>query len=147
MQNLLVYSSLLFVSNFLHAYRKGYFFYGTLFYLLTVTSILVHGFFPNNLTINLLDKIPIVCIVITGFLVFLGKLIKTGGDLASSWPMVKKIVYSSIIVSTFLFVVYIYCCGYQESKYCFDVNKSTSNEYHALLHLVSSLGHHAIIFM
>lgn len=48
--NILVYSSCLFITNFAHARIKGYNVYSTWFYLLTLTSLLIHGFFLVTFT-------------------------------------------------------------------------------------------------
>ena len=72
-KNILVYSSLVFVSNFVSARYKKQHFYSTWFYLLTITSILYHGFFNGSLIMNLIDKVPIAGIITTGFCSFFNK--------------------------------------------------------------------------
>lgn len=139
MSDFLVCSSLFFLSNFIHARLRGYRFYSTWFYLLTVTSIIIHGFFPENLIANLIDKIPIAGIIITGFNLFLKKLLRV--------PPIKQFTHATIVLSTFSFVIYIFYYGYLTNQFCFDKNKYTATLFHALLHLTSSLGHHAIIIM
>jgi hypothetical protein len=139
MSDLLVYSSLFFLSNFIHAGLRGYRFYSTWFYLLTVTSIIIHGFFPENLIANLIDKIPIAGIILTGLNLFIYK--------SQSCSLKKTILYAAVVVSAFFFVIYIFYYGYLTNQFCFNKDKYTATLFHALLHLTSSLGHHAIIFM
>ena len=52
-----------------------------------------------------------------------------------------------VIITTFLFVIYLYCYGWYVQDYCFYKEKDIANEYHMLLHLVSSLGHHLIALL
>lgn len=139
MSDLLVCSSLFFLSNFIHAGLRGYRFYSTWFYLLTVTSIIIHGFFPENLIANLIDKIPIAGIILTGLNLFINK--------SHNCSPIKRISYIIVVVSAFSFVLYIFYYGYLTNQFCFDNNKYTATLFHALLHLTSSLGHHAIIIM
>lgn len=49
------------------------------------------------------------------------------------------------IVSTFLFSIIGFHYGYICNKYCFDPDEETGNIYHAVLHIISSVGHHMII--
>jgi len=131
--NILVYSSVVFISNFINARLHGYHSYSTWFYVLTVTSILVHGFFNESLIMNLIDKIPIIAIVTTGGLILFEK--------------VQFNAPSLIALSTFICVCYLYCYGYATKQYCFDSDIYISKQYHAILHLISSIGHHAIIYL
>jgi hypothetical protein len=137
--NILVYSSLVFVSNFITARFKKQHFYSTWFYLLTITSLLYHGFFNGSLIMNLIDKVPIAGIITTGFCNFITKL--------NDCAFIYQFVISLLVISSFLSVIYFYCYGFYNNKYCYDSDKFIANKYHALLHVISSLGHHAIIFM
>uniref|UniRef100_A0A6C0B283 Uncharacterized protein n=1 Tax=viral metagenome TaxID=1070528 RepID=A0A6C0B283_9ZZZZ len=139
MSDLLVCSSLFFLSNFIHARLRGYRFYSTWFYLLTVTSIIIHGFFPENLIANLIDKIPIAGIILTGLYLFMHK--------CHTCTLKKRISYAVIVISAFSFVIFIFYYGYLTNQFCFDKDKYTATLFHALLHLTSSVGHHAIIIM
>lgn len=71
--NILVYSSVVFISNFINARLHGHATYSKWFYVLTVTSILVHGFFSDSLIMNIIDKIAIIAIVTTGGLILFEK--------------------------------------------------------------------------
>jgi ribose/xylose/arabinose/galactoside ABC-type transport system permease subunit len=131
--NILVYSSVVFISNFINARLHGYHSYSTWFYVLTVTSILMHGFFSESLIMNLIDKIPIIAIVTTGGVILFEK--------------AQFNTSSLIALSTFICVCYLYCYGYTTEQYCFDPDIYISKQYHAILHLISSIGHHAIIYL
>jgi len=139
MSDLLVYSSLLFVSNFIHARIRGYYIYSSWFYLLTITSIIIHGFYPENFIVNLIDKIPIVGIIVTGFNLFVNKVDKCS--------FITRFFYTLIVLSSFLFVIYIFYYGYFTNNFCFHSDKFKADMFHTLLHLASSVGHHAIIIM
>ena len=129
----LVCSSLIFISNVLTAYYKQDFIYSSLFFSLTVTSILYHS--NPNLYLNIVDKISI-------FSIFL-----YGSYQMSQKFSVDKYPMSLLILATFLATLYLYFYGYWFQKYCFHENPQTSNQYHALLHLVGSIGHQLILFL
>jgi hypothetical protein len=137
--NILVYSSLLFLTNFAHSRSRCYNNYSTWFYLLTVTSLLMHGFFPGNIYMNLIDKIPTVGIVVTGGYYALEK--------TQRLSVLNKVVYSSLIISSFISTVYLFYYGYYTNSFCYDEDINIAKNYHALLHLISCAGHHVIIFM
>ena len=58
--NILVFSSLLFIANVITAFIRGYYCYSLLFIILTITSVLVHSH-KNNIIIKYLDKVAIYC--------------------------------------------------------------------------------------
>jgi len=138
MGHVLVYSSLLFLSNFVAARYKDLKYYSTWFYLLTLSSVLVHGFFIESLVINIIDKFHIAGVCVNGGYLFLQKL--------SQKSFTKTIIHSFIIVLTFLLVVYLYCYGYYQRRFCFDNDINVATKYHVLMHAIGSFGHHAIIF-
>jgi hypothetical protein len=51
----------------------------------------------------------------------------------------------SLIISTFLLTLYLFIYGYFTKSYCFDEDEYIGEQYHALLHFISSFGHHLII--
>jgi hypothetical protein len=142
---LLVISSLVFFTNFLYNTRNKEYPYAWLFLLLTSTSVLVHSkifyepiYLPEILgysihdIICIIDKIVIASIVIYGFSLFWKtRLVKETSDI----PMI-----------TFLSVCYLYIGGYFQNKYCFDNDSQVANISHACLHILSSIGHHVIMY-
>jgi hypothetical protein len=136
--NLLYRTSFIFITNALAAlYMKNYI-YSLLFLLLTVTSICIHSkvdFYKNSrTTICILDKIMIGCIVIYGAYIFYTK-----SD--------KSIILNIIIIITFLTCIWLYYYGSYTNDLCFHKDILIAENYHAILHMIGSLGHHMIIFM
>ncbi len=52
---------------------------------------------------------------------------------------------SILIVMCFISVLLLFLYGYYNKKYCYD--PVYGNHYHCLLHFISSIGHHFIIFL
>ena len=125
---MLIFSSLVFITNVITCYYKKNFIHSFLFFLLTCSSVTVHC--ADNIITNTCDKIIIGLIIINGLFLFNKNKNKN-----------KNI----IIILTFLFVVFVYIYGYIKNKYVFDKNKNISNKYHLFMHLIGSLGHHLII--
>jgi len=121
---MLLYTSLFFISNGLHALYKRRFLYSFLFIFLTFTSVLFYSF-PCIYT-NLFDKVAILFVVCYGAYLF----------------SFKEPFKQFVISLTFLFTVLFYCFGYISSSFCFGPH---GTEYHATLHFISSLGHHLIL--
>uniref|UniRef100_A0A6C0B801 Uncharacterized protein n=1 Tax=viral metagenome TaxID=1070528 RepID=A0A6C0B801_9ZZZZ len=135
----LTYTALLFITNFINARFNGYYYYSTWFYLLIITSILFHGFYPKSIVMNLIDKIPILGIVATGSYIFYTK------TNVVSYP--KKITFGLFIIGSFVYVLLIFFYGFLTEQFCFNPDQKIANTYHAMIHLVSSISHHAIIMM
>jgi hypothetical protein len=137
---LLVFSSFMFLTNVLTAIYKASYIYSFLFLFLTRTSILYHYNDKTNVEGFFLDQIAIYCVVIYGFYLLFTKIIKT------KWNMVKCGIILFIFI-TFILSVYLFYYGFFTETLCYDKNKYISNMYHCLLHLISSLGNHLIIFL
>jgi len=135
----LIYTGLLFATNFITARTKGYNIYSTWFFLLTVTSILFHGMFPDSYIMNTIDKIPIAGIIITGKILFYEKIMKCTSHM--------YILYVLFVISCYIIVIFIFYYGYLSHQFCFDKNEKIANTYHSLVHLISSVGHHFIILL
>jgi len=153
---LLVFSSLVFITNVITALYKSDFIYAALFALLTATSIAFHskkchvkcsallGEYSNtyryalasNFAVAILDKLAIYSIVCYGFWSLYNLNLESN---------MGSYLWRGLILSTFCFCIWIYYYGYTEKQFCFHPNKKTSNHYHALLHMVGSIGHHMII--
>jgi len=131
------YSSFIFLVNSIVAFYFGYLFYSIIFFILVITSLIVHS--NNNIYTNIIDKIPIFMVVFYGGYLFYTKCLR---------PIdTKQIVYIISIISTFLITIYLYYFGYLNAKYCFCEDKQISNNYHSYMHFVSSFGHILVILM
>jgi hypothetical protein len=131
------YSSFIFLVNSIVAFFFGYMFYSIIFFILVITSLIVHS--TGNIYARIIDKIAILLIVLYGGYLFYTKCLR---------PIdIKQIVYIISIVSTFLITVYLYYFGYLQCQYCFCEDKQIANQYHSFLHFVSSIGHVLIVLM
>ena len=107
--------------------------YAFLFMNLLVTSVVVH--YEDTIGTNLVDK----CSVFYVFLYGLYTLYSRAS--AESW------VYMLIIVSTFLFVVWVYIYGFLNRRFVFDDKKRVSVRYHGLMHVIGCFGHNMIMLL
>lgn len=122
-------SSTLFVTNIIHLYGKDNDWYFYSFVWLLIMSILYHQ--TKNKYVSIADKIGIVSVVYHG-----------GTNLFVSYPYD---VYTMIVIAQFCSVFWLYHYGYRRQKYIFDKNETTGDNYHMLLHVISSTAHHIII--
>jgi hypothetical protein len=129
---ILLYSSCIFITNIISAYYKRDYIYATAFIALTITSVIYH--YNSNIYTNILDKIPILTIVLYGSHSLQYKTVAGVNNIGLGF-----------IIATFLSTIYLYGYGYCIHHYCF--HPEYGNHYHALLHIISSIGHHIIIFM
>ena len=128
---LLVYSSLIFLTNFSIAYLYKRYIYSALFMSLTITSVIFHS--GPNIYTNIMDKFAIIGIVLYALVNLYHNI------------LFIQLYYSSIILASFTFVIIVFFYGYHTNQYCFDNDKTISNYYHMALHIVSSVSHHMII--
>ena len=131
-------SSLLFITNVFTALYKCDFIYAALFALLTSTSIAFHSKNYRAFTF-LMDKFAIYSIVFYG-----GYSLYCLSWAHSYYGYVGRI-YIIATISTFVFCIWVFYYGYMTKSLCYHPNKLTGNSYHALLHLIGSIGHHMII--
>ena len=125
-------SSLIFTTNIITAYLyRQYYIYSYLFAALTSTSLLFHSN-PNNYT-NIIDKCAIVSVVTYGGFMLYNKI---------TMDNLNTVI---LICSSFISVIVLFFYGYYNKKYCYDPDYG--NHYHCLLHFISSVGHHFIIFL
>jgi len=127
------YSSLLFLTNVTINYYLKYYIYSFLFLLLTISSLIHHS--NNTYSTYLCDQISIICVVLYGLFSCYNKIHK------------KKYLNLFLILILFLSTIFFYHYGYKIQYYCFSKDKNISNSYHVLMHLISSVGHHLIVFM
>ena len=131
--SILFYSSFMFITNILAALIQEYYIYALLFANLTITSVMFHTI--NTIYTNILDKIAVFAIVFYGGWVLYNKI------------NVHNIGHVIIIVMSFLTCIIIFFYGYYNNKYCYHPNKRVSDNFHCLLHIISSFGHHFITFL
>jgi hypothetical protein len=131
------YSSFIFLVNSIVAFSFGYMFYSIIFFILLITSLIMHS--TGNIYAIIIDKVAILMVVLYGGYLFYTKCLR---------PIdYKQIIYMISIVSTFLITIYLYLFGYINRQYCFCSDINLANKYHSLLHMISSIGHNLIIFM
>jgi len=125
-----VLSSLLFLTNTLHASYRGYWIYGLSFLALVITSVFFHTSNKTDLIIFWSDQMAIYCVFILGFIYFLH---------------ISSVYYKLIAIITFLTVLSIFFGGYATSTLCWDSDKDIGSIYHSFIHIIVSAGHHFIM--
>lgn len=131
--NLLLLSSLVFITNVISGIWMQHYIYAILFFLLTVSSLAVHS--NNNIYTNIIDKVILVTIGIYGAYVFYNKI------------TVDEWITGVIVVMTCLTCIVFYFYGYAVKNYCFHNELCVAQMYHAIMHIVGSIGHHLAIFL
>jgi len=131
--NILLLSSLFFVTNTLTAYFSEQYLYSFLFFALTTTSLIVH--YRDNYYTNVIDKIAVSSIVLYGGYKLFHKI------------NTEKWLNCLMIIIAFLICIYFYIYGFIVKEYCFCDKKCIAEKYHFIMHVVSSIGHHFIIYL
>lgn len=131
--SILILSSFIFITNVLATYYKKYYIYSFLFTCLTITSIIFHS--NNNIYTNIIDKIFILAIVLYG------------GNMLYKKTTSDNQFNVFIIIFTFLCCVFFFFYGYCVKDYCYNPDICVGNNYHCMLHIIGSLGHHLITFL
>lgn len=131
--SILLLSSLFFVTNILTAYFSEQYLYSFLFFILTITSLIVH--YRDNYYTNVIDKIAVLSIVLYGGYMLFYKI------------TTDKWLNCLMIIITFLICVYLYIYGFIVKEYCFCDKKCIADTYHVIMHIISSIGHHFIIYL
>ena len=134
--NILVFSSMVFITNVMIAYWYEYYIYSAIFLLLLITSLWHHS--CNTNISYIFDKIAIFMVVLYGGYLFYKKCVNSEK---------LQLIYVAIIISTFLSTIYLYYGGYICENYCFHKDVQESEWFHALMHILSSVGHHFIILL
>jgi hypothetical protein len=122
------YSSFVFLINTFFCFLRNKFLYGMLFLVLFSTSVFFYTY--NDLIPFLLDKITILMVVLYGGIYFLMKK--------------KRLIHSLIAIFTFFMTIFLFYYGYLTENYCYG---EYSDFYHSFLHILSSVGHLAVLFM
>ena len=125
-------SSFIFITNIFTTFYKKYYLYSFYFLCLLMSSLIYH-YNSYNIYINLLDKIFIFAVVLFGFKYFIIK--------------INYNLLSCAIIISFLLTIYLFIYGYYTKQYCFNNDICIGNNYHCLIHLISSIGHHLIAFL
>lgn len=131
--NILLFSSLFFITNIVTAFFKEEYLYSMFFLFLTITSLIFHS--NNNIYTYTIDKIAIALIVAYGSYILYNKRNE------------NTHLYFSFIMITFFACVYLYYYGFMCKQYCFCDDKCIAQKYHFLMHIIVSIGHHMIIFL
>ena len=126
--NINVYTSCFFIINTVYLCFKNDLVYRNSFILLTVSSIMYHQ--THNRIIKEIDRLFVYNIVFQGGIRYLQF-------------YDRSILHSSFVLINFLMTIFLY----KQSKFCFDKDKTTAHNYHAMLHACSSLGHLSIIYL
>jgi hypothetical protein len=126
------YSSFVFILNILFAYYNQYYTYATLFFILLVTSIIHHSHY--NETTCIIDKIAVYMVVFYGGYLFYHKIMR-------GLSTTKEYIMSFVIVFTFLLTGILYHYGKMNQCFCFYHEESIAARYHALMHIIASIGH------
>lgn len=132
--NILFFSSFLFISNIILSYIFNNTIYLILFLGLFITSIIVH--FTQNFFFEIFDKCFISLIIVYGFVVFIKKV-----NYVNTF---NKFLYALTIIFCF------YSCIYTYLKYSQKKMKLLNHDgyyFHILVHLFGSLGHNLILLM
>lgn len=65
----------------------------------------------------------------------------------SPYITIDKWIHCFAIMVTFLLCTYLYVYGFIVNEYCFCQEKCIAQKYHFIMHVISSIGHHFIIFL
>ena len=131
--NILVLSSLIFITNASTAFIYKKYIYSFLFLLLTITSVVYHS--NANIYTHIIDKIVIAFVVSYGAYKLYNKAQK------------KNYIFVVIVLLLFLLTNFLYIYGHFSKQFCFHSEKIIGDRYHCFLHCISSLAHHMIIIM
>lgn len=134
--NILIFSSMIFITNSLAALYKKYYIYSLFFFLLTLTSLAHHSHY--TFYTNIIDKIAVSLVVFYGGYMLHNKYCRE--DCFSK-------LLTGVVIMFFLSTLYLYMYGYCIDNYCFHPEISSRKNYHALMHILGSIGHHFIIFL
>lgn len=131
-ENILFYSSFFFITNIITAFYKKYYIYSFIFFMLTITSLIHHSHY--TIFTNIIDKISVFFVI------------TYGGYILYNKNNIDRFMLSLIVI-TFLSTIILYIVGYFTKHGCFHPKKCVSNNYHCLLHFISSFGHQLIILL
>jgi hypothetical protein len=131
--SILMYSSVIFITNVASTFYKKYYIYCFLFFCLTITSLIFH--YNNNIYTNILDKFFVLAVVFYGGYMLYHKTTR------------DNLIFVLLIVMTFISCIFLFFYGYYVKDYCYHPDKCVGDKYHSSLHIISSFGHHLITFL
>ena len=134
------YSSMIFITNAIVTYYYEYYLYSLLFVALTVSSVIHHS--TKTPTTYYIDKLFVFSIVGYGGYVLYNKIANNSGG-----GSIEKCLYYTIIMGTFLGTIVLYYYGSINNSLCFAEDRDECYYWHQLMHIISSIGHHFIVFM
>jgi hypothetical protein len=105
------------------------------------SSFLYHSK-PNTIT-YIIDQIAIVAVILYGVYVYFGRIVH-GINLNHHYYFY---IYCAIPPLCFLTVLWLFFYGKMVCKYCYDKDKKIADNYHSLIHIISSLGHNSILLL
>jgi hypothetical protein len=132
--NVLFYSSFVFITNIILAHYIHDPIYFLLFSLLLASSLIVH--YTQNIFAYYCDKVFIYSVVAYGFLVFSMKLYKINTH--------YQMLLALIVVFCFVVCIYIYD---NYSHISLVLLNKEGYFYHVLVHLAGSIGHNLIMLL
>ena len=135
------FTSFLFFINSIVAFYYHYLLYSFLFFCLAFSSIYYHSGEPSFLNYNI-DQIIILCVVLYGGYMFYNKIIHSPTELTY-----QQIIISALIVFTFLTTIYLFYYGKILYSYCWHPEPYTANFWHAVVHIIGSIGHVLIMVL
>ena len=116
------------------------------FLALVVTSLIIHlhnSTSTNYIYLNIIDKLAISIIVLYGGYLYASKL----SDNTQEYKSIQSQATILLIPLTFFSVIYLYIYGFCVGNYCFDKDETVATNFHAMLHIISSFGHHLITWL
>jgi len=123
-------TSSVFLSNAAAATFYKDFVYAALFFLLTTTSWL-HHIYDTNYALSAIDKVVVWAVIFYGGY----RLFTKGISSPLSWAAIAAFLASAVL----------YGYGKCTSQFCY--HPQHGNDFHSVLHFISSAGHHAILAM
>lgn len=129
-------SSFIFTTNIYHLSYKHNSTYKKSFIYLIGSSLLYHSARHNKLYYYI-DQLGVYNIIFQGGYIYYKYLCRDYKNIYT--------ISSITNLSSFLSVLWLYGYGYYTKQYTFDTN-GYDNIYHSLLHVITSIGHHAITY-
>lgn len=139
--SVLVLSSLVFTTNVATAFYLQEYVYSLLFQVLTLTSVVVHS--NNNIYTNVIDKFAVLSVVLYGG----NKLWEKVSLMQLETIHLSQWLYLLAIFLTFYATVHLYVYGFFVGEYCWFHETDVQDFCHVLVHFISSLGHHMILYL
>jgi len=131
------FSSFLFLTSALLAYKYKYYEYAFSFLFLVITS-LIHHYYFNTFTRNL-DRIAILIVSYYSILIFYNKNKDKDNKIEPA--------HNLFFVLSFIFITFIFIYGFFAKKYSFDKNHRTACLWHSLLHSIACVALNILILI